>query len=435
MPKKKRKSDDGRNEDDNVPQDKSFSSCSTSSTTTRKHKSLEGTKRTSSSTNPAIDRDGDELDHDIGEEEEEDVQFMFSQQAPEQSQPLQPAKANERANLRRMNATTKDKAVTNLSRLLLFKALSGEPIDRLKCVKEALADIRTSTSSTASSSSSKTASAAAAATEPRVTSALLNEAEERLRAVFGFELRPIPAFMERYTHLPTKYKDRLYVINDIQDDEVGTHSRLLHSIHVDASIERGLLMLILAFAYCRGKPRSDGSRWISAEDLYGLLHGLDENIPGEPPAPIAAGGGSGRRRGTTGGGTTGTPSPSIRRFSRRKRGDEDGHDGDGLSHTPDVDTLLERFVHTDYLLKEKVDPNAKGGGVVPPAEGESGISYAMGPRAAMEIGRKQIIHFCAEILDEQPDPTMLAEIENGNGEEEEGGNGGGGREGVIIEQG
>jgi hypothetical protein len=30
----------------------------------------------------------------------------------------------------------------------------------------------------------------------------------------------------------------------------------------------------------------------------------------------------------------------------------------------------------------------------------------------MEIGRRQIIYFAAEVLDEDPDPTMLAELEN-----------------------
>jgi hypothetical protein len=29
----------------------------------------------------------------------------------------------------------------------------------------------------------------------------------------------------------------------------------------------------------------------------------------------------------------------------------------------------------------------------------------------MEIGRRQIIYFAAEVLDEEPDPTMLSELE------------------------
>lgn len=39
------------------------------------------------------------------------------------------------------------------------------------------------------------------------------------------------------------------------------------------------------------------------------------------------------------------------------------------------------------------------------------IAYVMGPQVALEIGRRQIIWFCSNILDKQQDPTMLAEIE------------------------
>ena len=37
----------------------------------------------------------------------------------------------------------------------------------------------------------------------------------------------------------------------------------------------------------------------------------------------------------------------------------------------------------------------------------------------MEVGRKQIIYFCSNVLDEQPDPTMLAEVEKDEESEEE----------------
>ena len=38
-----------------------------------------------------------------------------------------------------------------------------------------------------------------------------------------------------------------------------------------------------------------------------------------------------------------------------------------------------------------------------------------------EVGRKQVVFFCSEILGEEPDPTMLKEIsqdEEGNGDED-----------------
>lgn len=40
-------------------------------------------------------------------------------------------------------------------------------------------------------------------------------------------------------------------------------------------------------------------------------------------------------------------------------------------------------------------------------------------RAAIEVGRKQVIYFCASILGEQPDPTMLKEVDEDDEVEEE----------------
>ena len=40
-------------------------------------------------------------------------------------------------------------------------------------------------------------------------------------------------------------------------------------------------------------------------------------------------------------------------------------------------------------------------------------------RAAIEVGRKQVIYFCACILDEQPDPTMLKEEDEDDEVEED----------------
>jgi hypothetical protein len=74
-----------------------------------------------------------------------------------------------------------------------------------------------------------------------------------------------------------------------------------------------------------------------------------------------------------------------------------------------VDVLLEKFVSRDYLLKEKATEER----LAASQDAEEGsMFYTMGPRAAMEIGRRQIIYFAAEVLDEDPDPTMWAELEN-----------------------
>jgi MAGE family len=153
-------------------------------------------------------------------------------------------------------------------------------------------------------------------------------------------------------------------------------------------MEKGLLMVILAFIFCKGEPRSDGSRWLLDKELYRLLHLSDENIHAEPPAPASN---NKRSRGGNSAATTGTP---------------------------DVDAVMEKCVHMDYLIKVKASSGEHFMAMSQEVE-ESSHFYAMGPRAALEIGRSQIVHFCASILDQEPDPHMLAEIEQAEQEEEE----------------
>jgi hypothetical protein len=77
-----------------------------------------------------------------------------------------------------------------------------------------------------------------------------------------------------------------------------------------------------------------------------------------------------------------------------------------------MDALLERFVQLDYLLQDKIEePDSGWGGLSSQGDDGKVTAFAMGPRAAMEIGRKQVIYFCTNVLDEQPDLTMLAEVD------------------------
>jgi hypothetical protein len=320
------------------------------------------------------------------------TQFAFSQIDPDQSQFLEAARDSELRKLDSINPAARNRAVTNLSRILLFRALGGDVIDKTKCVAEALGDDMK---------------------KERVQTAVLGEAERRLRDVFGFSVRRVPARME--AELPSRFANRLYLINDVADDEDGTHSLNIQSSHVESSVERGVLMMVLAFAFCRGtsqvrsgqmKGAGKKTRWITDRDLYGLLHRVDENIPSEPPSA------EGRKKS---------------RGGRKSLGPADGADG-GVGQTPDVDALLERFVQLDYLLRDRIEePDGREGSS---AAGEDGkvVAYAMGPRAAMEVGRKQVIYFCSNVLDEQPDPTMLAEVEEDEEMEDE--RDGGGEEAV-----
>lgn len=325
-----------------------------------------------------------------GEDDDDDrrpmTQFTFSQIDPDQSQFLEDPKENERKKLDSLGIAG-NRAITDLSRMILFKALSGDVIDKTKCVAEALGD---------------------GMKKERVATAVLSEVEKRLRNVFGFAIRKVPAKMEE--ELPSRFGNRLYLINDVVDDSDGTHSLNILSSHVESSVERGVLILILAFAFCKGtamvtsgqmKGAGKQTRWITEHHLYGLMHRVDENIPSEPSA-------EGRKK--------------SRNSSSRKSLSPDDADG-GVGQTPDIDALLERFVQLDYLLKDKIEePDGREGSTQ--AEDGKVTAYAMGPRAAMEVGRKQIIYFCSNVLDEQPDPTMLAEVdgdEDGSDDDQQGG--------------
>jgi hypothetical protein len=232
---------------------------------------------------------GDDSDDD-GE-----VEVMFSSQVPELSQNILPVKDAERSNLLNMTEAARERACNDMTRLVLFKALAGEPINRAHCTQEANIP-----------------------GDHRVSTAVFEEVSIRLKNAFDFELKRIPAWMEKMKALPKKYKDRYYLINALEDDGDGRHSKAIHTIHEDSAIEKGLLMVILSLAYCKGEPRNDGSRWILDKDLYSLLARIDENIPSEPPAQ-----GSKRRM----------PTQQSRRFGG----------GDGVAMTPDVDVLLDKF--------------------------------------------------------------------------------------------
>mmetsp|Transcript_28588 Transcript_28588/g.48597 ORF Transcript_28588/g.48597 Transcript_28588/m.48597 type:complete len:368 (-) Transcript_28588:81-1184(-) len=315
------------------------------------------------------------------------TQFTFSQQPADRSQNVDLARDSENKKLEDLNPTTRNKIVTDLSRMLLFKALGmKDPIDRTKVCAEASGEVK------------------------GVSKSALNEADKRLKDVFGFGVKRVNSKMEE--NLPARFKNRLYLINEVVDDDEGTHSLNLHSAHQECMTERGLLMVVLSFAFCKGtsavrsgqmKGAGKKTRWITEHHLYSLLHRVDENIPSEPPSA------EGRKKSRTSGGG-----------GRHSLGGG-GADG-GVSETPDIDGLLEKFVSQDYLLRDKIEEGEESAGT---SEDGKVIAYAMGPRAAMEVGRRQVVYFCSNVLDEQPDPTMLAEIdeddESSEEEEEEGG--------------
>ena len=99
----------------------------------------------------------------------------------------------------------------------------------------------------------------------KVNTAAFEEAKKRLKDVFGFELAMIPE--NQVQNLSKTYQNRYYVLNKVQED--GTHSKIMHSVHTSSSVEKGLLMLVLALCYCRGETRQ-GHRWFAVRCGAGL---------------------------------------------------------------------------------------------------------------------------------------------------------------------
>jgi hypothetical protein len=303
-------------------------------------------------------------DSDGAGDDEKAAAMMFSSQAPEMTQEILQVKESERHKLQEMSANQREKAINDLTRLVLFKALAGQAIDRVKCIKEA------------------------GINDARISSAAFDEVNTRLSNCFGFEVRRLPAWMEKIKGFSKSLKDRYYVTNALHEVD-GSHFQALHSVHEHSSIEKGLLMVILGFIYCKGEPRNDGSRWIHDKDLYTLLHRLDDNMPAAPPAANS------KRSKTS------SAALSSSRFVS----------GTGAAQTPNVDALLHKFVQRDYLVKDKASEQQQQ--AIADVD-EDSLFYTMGPRAAIEVGRRQVIFFCGEILDEEPDPTMLQELEDTN---------------------
>ena len=130
-------------------------------------------RRVSSYQSDSDDNNNDD-DDDSDQEKEphgDDVTLSLTQQPPELSQPMPAVRPNERVNLHSMGRENRQKAVTDLSRLILFKALADAPIDRLKCTKEA--GIHNS----------------------KITSAAFHQVSTRLQDVFGFELCRAPTYI------------------------------------------------------------------------------------------------------------------------------------------------------------------------------------------------------------------------------------------------
>lgn len=260
--------------------------------------------------------------------------WKLSSQAPELSQDILKPRDAEVSKFLKLGEDRREKAISDVFRLVLFKSLSGESIDRLKIAKEA------------------------GINEDKITGAVFDEVNTRFDNLFGFKLKRAPVFMTRMKDFPAKCKERYYLVNDLEDP-YGTNIKAIHKVHETASMEKGLLMVVLGFIFCNGTARSDGSRLLLDKELYRLLHLMDENLPDEPPGSTAT--------------------------AARSRNAVDG--------APDVDAALDRAVKMDYLMKIKANEQLL---TLNEQAEETSWFYAMGARAAIEIGRRRVVHFVSE---------------------------------------
>ena len=138
-----------------------------------------------------------------------------------------------------------------------------------------------------------------------------------------------------------------------------------------------MLTACLIIIYNKGQLHDKGNvKWLSEEVLYQKLNFVDPELPKEPPK----------------GKSSQIP--------------------EGL--TTDIASLLSQFVADDYLVSKTVKSATN--------DVTSTLCYAVGPRSALELGRRQLVHLAAQLIDELPDQAMLNELDNeeaGEPEEDE----------------
>ena len=73
----------------------------------------------------------------------------------------------------------------------------------------------------------------------------------------------------------------MFVINKVDDDETGNHSKAIHSVHNNGAIEKGFLMVVLAFVYWKKGFLHDSpspTRHPTNETLDGVPHRETESF-------------------------------------------------------------------------------------------------------------------------------------------------------------
>lgn len=184
---------------------------------------------------------------------------------------------------------------------------------------------------------------------------VLAEAAKVVRNTFGLKLVRAP----RRNFEQAKYKDSFYLINDITNPNF--RGDMLESVNPAL---RGLLMAVVSLVYCSN--HGTVSHKMPEPQLVQHLDKLD---------------------------------PNSSRAARER-----------LFGCEDWETVLDLLCKQHYLHKEKESDN----------EGSAAVSVlGLGPRAFVELGRKQILFFTHEAVGQAVDQALLDEIAQDDKSDEE----------------
>lgn len=181
-----------------------------------------------------------------------------------------------------------------------------------------------------------------------VTNAILHEASHHLERVFGYEVHEAP----KGVFSQSRFKDCFYVVNQIKEEG---HCVRLNAVGTDESVAlKGLLMVVLAFTHT--STHDNRPHKISHQELVDHLHKLST-------------------------------------WASKECRDVFAHDS--------LDGILDTFSKQHYLSKERLAS----------AEGPPTVVYELGPRALLEVGRKQILTFSYQAAGMPVDAQEIAAID------------------------
>lgn len=185
----------------------------------------------------------------------------------------------------------------------------------------------------------------------RITNFVFGEAQNLLRAIWGYDLVPAPPRDARGTSFPGQLDDSWFLVVDKELWSLDHAELLAMDLDDQECRERAFLMVCFSAIV-------SASGALEENDLYRALAKVD---------------------------------PSIEECSRKKG----GKPIPGLQ--ANIADLLDKVTREQHYLLKTVE------------DGKN--YYHLGPRALVEVGRFQMIQFQADALGERLEPTLISELE------------------------